>query len=543
MSKRFVLTILILAVAAPIAWSSGQPETQAEGDDAELVTVEWFVNLGWYNRDWDIERPVDALIAEETGVELRFINSAGGTGSERLNAMIAADDLSDVITVGWNEPQFQELQAAGMVHPLNEVIPEHSPTLWDETPDFMKTWYTYEDGNWYGFANFFWDPAEFTEDNYMESNNGMVARKDIMEQLDITAEDFTTQDRMVEALSKVRDADLQYNGLDVVPLYFTPGGGDPGGWGWLDMFAVPREDRNGNLLNRWEQPEYLEHLLFFNRLYRENLITRENFTVDRNQINEKILSGSIFAMVPNVSDYQTPWADLYRADNNAEFVPVGPVRSNDGDEPQFSSTGYTGWLVSMIAEDTDVLPETVKLWEYLWSDEGQVASNYGIEGMSYEWGDDGRLRFTDQYIEWLSDPDVDPGRDIVGNTYLFTLYNPVYGQLIAPPPATEAEAVGVRVKEYFSDYVYNETAFNNLGPLGVTDEAATFAEIRTYWEAQLPKVVLAESEAQAREIYAESVEQIKRLGMDEVLAVQNERFQANKEKLGWDFAWPPLRGE
>jgi putative aldouronate transport system substrate-binding protein len=544
MRKLQLLSVaFLLLFAASIVWAAGSQEGATTESGREIVTVDWFVNEGWFNRPWDMERPVDQLITEKSGAKINFMSSAGGgTGTEKLNAMIAADDLTDVVTMGWWYSQFQELQAANMVHKLNEIIPEYSPELWANTPEFMRNWYTFEDGNWYGYANMFWAPEDFTDRNYMKSNVGMVARKDIMDELGITAEDFNTQDSMIEALKKVRDANIQYNGLDVVPLYFTPNGGFPGTYTWHSMFAVPREDADGDLIDQRLHPKFLEEMLFANRLFEEGLISKENWTADRNQIDEKIVSGSIFALMCNVADYQAQWANLYRADPAAEYVGVGPVRAQDGAEPQFVSTGLTGWLVSMISDNTDYLEEIMALWTFLRSEEGHRLQAYGVEGESYVMDDNGRVQWTDQYIEYLQDPDVDPATDIYGNTNLWLLQDSVYMQQIEPPPATPAQAVGVNVWEYFAKYTYNETAFNNLGPFGGTDESAIAAEISTYWEAQIPKMVLAEGGAdEVRAIYDESVAHIERLGIDAVLEVQNRRFQENKAKLGWEHAWPPLR--
>ena len=290
------------------------------------MTIDWFVNEGWFNYEWDLEKPVAAYITDNYGVEINFQNSAGGgTGTEKINAMIAAGDLTDVVTMGWWYGQFQDLQAAGMVHKLDEVIPEYAPGLWEQVPEFMLNWYTFTDGHWYGFPNMFWAEEQFNEKNYFTTNAGMVARQDIMDELDITADDFKTQDGMLNALRKVRDADIQYNGLDVVPLYFTPNGGFPGTYVWAGMFGIAREDRDGN----WrggefggvplEDPKSLEQLVFANQLFREGLLSKENFTSDRSQITEKIVSGSIFALMMNVADYQGAMLDLYNADNEAVF--------------------------------------------------------------------------------------------------------------------------------------------------------------------------------------------------------------------------------
>ena len=116
----------------------------------------------------------------------------------------------------------------------------------------------------------------------------MIARKDIMTQLDIKEEDFNTQDSMVAALRKVKDAGMEYQGVNVTPVYFGPMGGVGCTFNWVlpGMFAVPREDEEGNLIYMRKHPKYLEVLKFGNRLYREGLVSQENFTSDRKQIEE-----------------------------------------------------------------------------------------------------------------------------------------------------------------------------------------------------------------------------------------------------------------
>lgn len=543
--KRVLLVGTSLLFVITLGFAGGQDESTA-GEEGP-VTIDWFVNEGWYNLEWDLNKPVHAYITENYGVEINVQNSAGGgTGTEKLNAMIAADDLTDVLTMGWWTSQFQELQAAGMLHKLDEVIPEYTPDFWERIPESMVNWYTFADGHWYGYVNMWWNEEEANEKNYLESQAGMVARKDIMDQLGITPEDFETQEGMLEALIKVRDADIQYNGLDVVPLYFTPNGGFPGSYVWTGMFGIPREDENGN----WrggefggaplEDPKSLEQLIFANKLFQEGLISKENFTSDRTQISEKIVSGSIFALMFNVADYQNQLRDLYYADNDAVFVPVGPVRAQDGARPTLQASGLTGWLLNMISVDTEHLEKILPLWEFLASIEGMLMTEFGFEGETYTLNEDGRVEWTDNYLEMVRDPEISATATI-GNEKLWLLRTHLHYQQYQPEPATRGEAIGREVWKYFSPYVYNDLPFRYLGPFGSTEESAIEARVDVYVAEQTPRMVLAESEAELREIYQETIATLQEMGIEKVRESQNEVFQNNKEKLGIDFAWPTLQ--
>ena len=101
------------------------------------------------------------------------------------------------------------------------------------------------------------------------------------------------------------------------------------------------------------------------------------------------------------------------------------------------------------------------------------------------------------------------------------------------------DEISVNIDKYFAQWVYNDAAFDNINPRGGTDEAAMDAEIGVYWEKQFVKMIMAESEEELERIYNETIKHIDELGAEQVYKVNNERFQANKAKLGIDFAWPP----
>lgn len=536
--KKLSVLLILLSFTFGLFANGGSEEVVSEGG---IVTIDWFVNEGWFNRPWDSERPVDAALEEYAGVNINFLNSSGGgTGTEKLNAMIAADDLPDVVTMGWWYAQVKELEAAGMLQPLNEIIPEMTPTFYERVPRSMQDWYRAEDGNWYNFPNFYWAEEHLTADSYIETNASMVARKDIMDDLGIVPEDFETQEGMIAALTKVKEAGLEYNGLRVAPLYFTPNGGFPGTWVWDAFFALPDETPDGQYLDSRKHPKYLEQMYFANELYRAGLLSMENWTLDRNGINEKIVSGSIFMLMCNTADYAGPWKNLYLADPAAEYVAVGPLRAKDGAEPVNPSTGMNGWLVSGIAHDTNKTQSILNAWDWLYSMDGLMSYTFGVEGDSYNMVD-GRVAWTDKYIDIQSDPDKS-NKEIYGNYSLWLLHNPLWEQPIKPAPATMADMVAVKVKDFFSQWTYNNAALDNLNPDGGSDEAAIAEEIRIYWEdTQVPKMIMADSAEEVKMIYDESIDYITSLGWEDVQRIQNEKFQANKAKLGVDHIWPAYK--
>jgi putative aldouronate transport system substrate-binding protein len=513
---------------------------ESRADSARVPTeITWFVNEGWFTREWDSLRPVDRVIEEETGVRVRFFNSAGGSSdTARLDAMMAANDLPDVISLGWWYPQFQQLMATGVLLPLNEAMPIKAPGLWGRVPESMKRWYTFDDGNWYGFAGMYWDTDQFSAANYLETNGAMVARKDIMADLGIEASDFDTQAGMANALKKVRASARSYRGAPIIPLYMTPNGGFPGTWVWDGFWALPREDAAGEYLFPWLQPKYLEQMIFANRLFREGLLAVENFTATREQIREKILSGAVFAMTCNIADYEAPMIVLTQTDPAAEYVAVGPVRAADGGRPYLDSTGLTGWLVSVISRETGKADQILALWDFLHSMPGQLLTTYGVEGETYRFVD-GRVEWTASWIEAVNDTAVN-APELFGNHNLWFLQNPVLEQKMRPRPATAGEKMIRDIKTYFGRYTFDDTVFKSLDPSGATPEAAVWSEIQTYWEDQEIRMILASSEEDVKAVYDRSLTYVRRLGLAEVIAARRTAFRKNKERLGLDRAWPTV---
>lgn len=533
--SKAILLLVVFAFVASLGFATGGRETQ---EDAGPVEIDWFVNLGWFGAQFRPETPVGQALVEETGVIINFMNSAGQ--AERINTMIASGDLTDVITGPYWQPHIPQLEGAGLVVPLNEVMAETQPEWWASAPPDVKAWYTRPDGNIYGWPSAAW-PAEDQERFNVTpaANAALVARADIMEELDIAPEDFLTQDGMVEALIKVRDSGYTYNGLSVAPFWLTTNGGFPGGFVWESLFAVPHEDPDGNYSDPRLHERYLEHILFLNRLAREGLISAENFTTDRGRTDERTISGRNFAMPVNMGDQRQPFTRLAESDPEAVYVPVGPVRSGDGTVPLLRrQAAVSGWLFNQIAATGDHIERVAGLFAFMASERGRYLLSYGIEGEHYVLEDDGvRVRWTDSYQQLLDDPDVNAPQ-VVGTQGLWLLSNNAFREATQPVDLTPAQQVPADIFEFYRQFSFDFDAFRNLGPFGGTDEAGIQAQINVFWEEQLPLMVLADSEAEAIEIYEAAVDRMVALGLEQVVAAQNENFQNNKDKLGLEFAWP-----
>ena len=496
---------------------------------------------GWYTKRWNPEVNVrDAAILETTGVNLD-ISMPTGDAQERLNTMIAGRTLPDIVILGWWFDQVRQMQEADMLYPLNELIDEYAPDFWDIIPQSLVDWYTAADGNWYQFPNFFWAGEDLERyASYgvgFQSNAGMFARKDMMDELGITEADFQTQDGLVNALRKVKG--YQYDGFPVTPVYFGPGAtGEFLGWIGTSFFGIPREDADGNLVDMRTHPKFLELVQFQNRLYREGLMSDENFVDTRQQITERMARGEIFLAIMNTADYVSGIRDLAMSDSDALFVPVGPVRARDGAQPQLVSSGLAGWQVNVIPRTSTRPDRAIRLLHFLYSEQGQNLTTFGVEGVTYDVVN-GEIRWNENYVQQQAADPQGTGQKLGDGGGMWWMHNPVYARAVSPPAATIGEQLRDALWDASGPYVLNDLAWNSINPPGGTDEAATAAEIATYWSAQLPQMVMASSAAEVESIWRDSLAHIERLGLRDVWEVENANFQRNKAKLGLRYAWPP----
>jgi len=495
-------------------------EEKEKPDDKSPIKVTWFVAQEWYTKNWDpVNNLLDKKITEDTGITIEFTTG----NDDKLSALIASGELPDIITVDKGAPQRGVLEKSGMVAPLDELIKNYDPSF--NVPQSMQDWFRNEDGHFYGYANYFWAKETFKPGDTIYSNQGLYARKDIMEQLGIKPEDFNTKEGLVAALHKVKDSKTKYNGFDVTPAYFES-------WVISSFFGSPREDEQGNLVDRERTPEALEAYQFLNRLYREGLLPEDSQTLNQSQLTEKVNNGAVFA----ITNKGIKWDALYAQDPNAIFVSVGPVIGDQGKQPVIDPVPASGWTLTMVSSKANHQDRIVKLMNYLSSDEMSLNVTYGPKGITWDYDDNGKVKLTDEFIQARNE-DAAKTKLKYGNTTLDWLINYVPVQRTLPVNG-EQEVERTKSNIYFSKYTYDMLPFESTSPLGGTEEAGINAKREEVRVKNRAKMILAKSPEDVEKIYKEGIEQEEKLGHQKLLDYQNKKFQDAKQALGVEFAWP-----
>lgn len=492
------------------------------------VKLDWYIQASWYNKKWDPKITLfDKIVTEKTGVDLNIIIPPV-SGDEKLIAMASSGNLPDIITIdNWNSVKEQMIKS-GYFLPLNDLAQKYSPELLNIIPDSMKKWYTQEDGNWYGIANQFIAKEWLSENSFIENPNGIIARKDIMDKLEIKPEDFNTQNGAIKALKKVKESNIKFNGQKVLPFYFQWND-----WAISRMWGIPWETPDGNWIDFRTHPKYLEIYKFLNKLWREGLILEENFT---NWAGGKIKQGICFAYLGNFDDISNVLYDSYKIDNKAVFVPVGPIHANDGSIPLYDQAG-TGWTSTYITTKSKHPDKAIELLTFLSSDEGQMLTCYGVEGKTFEIVD-GKVKYTNEYLT-MKKEDTEMAKKVYGINDFWPLKQQLfYEKTINTKYLPEEEKNYKNIVNYFSKYAIHTPETMGILPEEGSPEAGILQKINDYWENQSRKMILAKSEKDVENIYNESIKYINKIGYQRVYDLSNAKFKAQKKKIGKEFSYP-----
>ncbi len=517
-------------------------DNTTEESSGEITEINWYVDLPYWS--WGGvgfgEDLTSQMIMDATGVKINFIVPASDD-SEQLSAMIASDEMADIITVeGWWDDSSRmltyQMATEGYIWSYNDLMDEYCPEMKDNIRDDVFDWFAESDGKTYLLPNFAYSNEDLDEGEQLLPNGCITIRKDLYEA--IGSPDMSTPEGFLDACLKVKNEIGQYQGQDIIPIQLYEGVGNSILW-LSQYFATPYEDENGNYVYDFTNENYKEALQFLNKAYNMGLISDANFSDTRELVNEKIASGRVFCQITSPQDFVAPMETLYDSDNNAVYVPV-VLKNSKGEDPVLQDIRGFGWLTTCVSKSTKHPREIAKLINWLLSDEGQMATTYGKEGVTYNLVD-GKAVFTDEYNDALASGDTKKyslsAMNLLAN-YAFTRHfetDPTDPKILATRDTI--------VKRPMMKYAYD---FNAAGlKFDPTDSrkqemsqlSVKIAEFRTSAIAQL----VVAPEADFESLYDKDVETLKSMGLDKLVEYDNDGFQNAKKALGIERSWPKYK--
>ncbi len=503
-----------------------QNKIDSKVSNKDKITLDWYINYSWFNTKWG-DNAVSQYITEKTGVDINFVTPLGNE-EEKLNALIASGSLPDLITLGWWEPQVNEMIQADMVYALNKLADEYDPYFFTVCDPQALSWYTQPDGNIYGYPCSSVTPADVRENDNIGSNQTFLVRKDIYEA--IGSPDMTTIEGFEAAVKKAREMYPVVDGKPIIPVgaHIFDDTGNVSFDSYLQNFLAVPYEKNGALYDRDTDPEYIEWLRMFRRLGEEGYLSTDLFIDQRVQMEEKIAEGRYFCMLYQYTDMSSQQKTLYARNPDSIYIAVDGPKNRNGDDHVLPTNTVSGWTITMVSKNCKHPDRAIEFIDYMLSEEGQRTVYLGVEGVTYDVVDGKEV--VKPQVQQLLDTDRAAYDAIYGADDAYWMFQDNVMQLKwrqdDPGPTDQLE-------KWTYPYATYTGVYDVILPAD-TEDAYTNARIEKLWSQALQNLLLAGSDEEFDEVLSDFVADREALGFKQLQEKRYQYVESAKEKLGID---------
>lgn len=356
--------------------------------------------------------PIGEVIKEKFNIVFEYIPFSGNY-RDKLNMMLAAGDYPELLRVERQDLVMRYVNA-NAAYPLDEFL-EDSEYFTEAFSEQIPYWrLASSEGGLYK-----WESNVPQDVNNFCECNDMAVRLDALEQQGFP--ELLSADDYIDFLKKAIADNPTTNGRPTIGIV-APFAESWGMAGLVPILYEKGEDyisigNEGVIFNikdqqfedMWKNDYTKESFQFFNRLYREGLLSEESFTDTINQVTEKVQSGQALSI------FYTAWL---KDNANKQLEMAGkpelsyiqmPIQSNSqvqqGQKKNLrleSVRPYQSYMITKNAKDPYRIFELV---DWAASDEGQTLLQSGVEGIHYT-TENGERVMTDAMRQgYLNDPD------------------------------------------------------------------------------------------------------------------------------------------
>ena len=457
---------------------------------------------------------------EQTGIYFDVTAINGEIFSEQFLLMIASGDYCDVMdgmsnyTAGYDAAIEEEI-----CMDLYDLVVEYAPNYMaaiSEDPDTLAQLVT-DEGHMATIGIVYKEANSETQ--------GYLIRQDWLDELGLEIPE--TYDELHDVLAAFEDAygagGMYFNGVDDALLNY---GYENANGAYMVI--------DGEVISGYTLDSYYDYLCMVRDWYAEGLIYGDFYTIASGDYDQLLVSGEIGIVQGAATSFSTIYA--YLTDEELETFSLSamtPVVLDTEDELHWSwnAPNYLkrtdAWAISYDCEDPVPLIEFVN---YMYSDAGELLFNYGTEGVTFEYDENGDPQYTDMII---NDPDT---------AYFFASYLYVSNAATEYFPAIMDVSASYysfgdaewEAYELFST-LSNDGAYNMPNGVAMTAEENTrYAELESDFDTYVEETVTAWIIGQT-ELNEESFEDFKDtlydLGLEEMLSLKQAAYDRYEEKL------------
>ena len=327
-------------------------------------------------------------LAKRTNVNVEFIHPAAGQELNQLNLLIASGQYPDIIeNTGQSFPNGNENGIDDkVIIDLKEGVNKYMPNLkkiFDENAAVKKGVITSK--GYYGAIPGLNIPSSEA------TTGGVFIRKDWLDELNIKApESISDWYNVLKTLKEKKNIayplsvswnDLKNSGSNIFR----------GAYGVTSAFYQD----NGKIKYGPLEQGYKDWVTEMNKWYNEGLLDKEFMTLTPALIDARVTNNQTAAVYGGIGGTLGKYLPLIQQkDSKATMVATKQVALKNGEIAKIAP--YNPLIASQIniSSTNKYMPETLKWLDYMYSEEGNILKNFGVEGVTYKM-ENGYPKYTD----------------------------------------------------------------------------------------------------------------------------------------------------
>ena len=531
----------------PVTATKDGDDTDTDIKPTELASKDP-VTFTFYNADgkenpWS--DPIAHKITEMTGVTLETDYPVDGT-DQRVALMIASQEYPDMI---FAKGDGDALIEAGALIDLAPLIDQYGPNIKKVYGDYYnRLRYSEEDQGIYQLSQAGVGNIPFTTSGTAQLQYDVLA-----------ANDYKVPETLAEYEKYIKDymaANPQIDGMDTIGISLSTSD-----WHWYITLANPsgfianaspdngqwiiNDDNNYQATYKHAAEGQKEYYQWLNSMYNEGILDPDFATQTHDDYIAKVSSGRVLALMDADWDYADAERVL-KADGkyNRTYAGLPVTLRADQKAPSLADQGLTigqGVGITTACEDP---VRAIQFIDWMCTDEAQVLTNWGIEGVNYLIDENGMRYRTEEEIK-KSNEDVNYKKesgvgfhnypwpahgngveDSTGNTYTTQSKASVIEMY------TEAEKAAVNAwgVEMLTDIFPQPDEFDIIpySPVWAQSMPPEFNDYATIldevaWPGLISCVICPKSEFETK--WQELQDKMKNVGMEEANAMLTEIIQ------------------
>ena len=336
------------------------------------------------------EMPTMPLIEEATGVKMEFVEVSDSAAWEQFNLTVASGDYCDFMAMDYYGGGVEAAYEDDVIIELTDLVDDNMPyymTFVDATDDYTKKSLYTEDGRILRI----WTLA-----SNVVSEQGLSYRQDWAEEFGIDS--IVTVDDMYDYLVQVKD---KYN--CIYPIFidnsgvlegFTGAFGVPGmNLGWTDLGMMVED---GTIKSSLTDERFRNYIEAFNKFYTSGLIKDDFYSESYgpDYINAYVMEDNCAVTAIRSDKFTTMKENAISPTFN--FQALAPLVENEGETYKLRmKSAMTGMGNMSITTSCDDPEFALQYMDWFYSYDGYLITNYGEEGVCFEYDADGNPVYTE----------------------------------------------------------------------------------------------------------------------------------------------------